>query len=129
VFTRPAGQPLRPSHATYRFHRLCAGADLKTIQDQLGHASIVLTADTYTSVLPPAQHDAAAATAALVMDAGRRLRGDITRKNKCRRARANAHNRKRAAATKPQVNDALAPRETRATCHAKRATGEQPLSA
>jgi integrase len=31
-----------------------AGADLKIVQDQLGHASIVLTADTYTSVLPAA---------------------------------------------------------------------------
>src|SRR3954468_19882178 len=28
-----------------------AGADLKTVQEQLGHTSIVLTADTYTSVL------------------------------------------------------------------------------
>ena len=41
-----------------------AGADLKTVQDQLGHASIVLTADNYTSVLPATQHKAAEATAA-----------------------------------------------------------------
>jgi hypothetical protein len=34
----------------------------QTVQDQLGHASIVLTADTYTSVLPAAQHKAAEAT-------------------------------------------------------------------
>lgn len=27
---------------------LAAGADLKVVADQLGHASIVLTADTYT---------------------------------------------------------------------------------
>jgi integrase len=40
-----------------------AGADPKTAQDQLGHASIVLTADTYTTVLPAAQHQAAEATA------------------------------------------------------------------
>lgn len=67
MFTRPDGIPLRPSHVSTRFRRLrkdtglppvrlhdlrhgaaslahCAGADLKTIQDQLGHASIVLTA-------------------------------------------------------------------------------------
>ena len=31
---------------------LAAGADLKVVQDLLGHASIVLTAYTYTSVLP-----------------------------------------------------------------------------
>jgi len=30
---------------------LASGADLKAIQDMLGHASIVLTADTYTSEL------------------------------------------------------------------------------
>ena len=28
------------------------GADLKTIQDPLGHASVVLTADIHPSVLP-----------------------------------------------------------------------------
>jgi integrase len=32
-----------------------AGADLKTLQDLLGHSSIVITADTYTSVLPSVQ--------------------------------------------------------------------------
>jgi hypothetical protein len=31
---------------------LAAGADLKVVQDQFGHSTIVLTADTYTSVLP-----------------------------------------------------------------------------
>jgi site-specific recombinase XerD len=31
---------------------LAAGADLKVVQDMLGHASIVLTADAYMSVLP-----------------------------------------------------------------------------
>ena len=39
---------------------------MKVVQAMLGHASIVLTADTYTSVLP---HQNAAATAALVMQA------------------------------------------------------------
>jgi hypothetical protein len=37
----------------------------------LGHASIVLTADTYTSVLPCLAHQAAEATADLVRRAGR----------------------------------------------------------
>ena len=40
-----------------------AGADLKTLQDLLGHSSIVVTADTYTSVLPQTQRRCANATA------------------------------------------------------------------
>jgi integrase len=91
VFTRPDGRPYHPNSLTHRFQKLVAaaglppvrlhdlrhgaatlaheaGADLKTVQDQLGHASIV-TADTYTSVLPPAQHRAAEATARLVLAA------------------------------------------------------------
>ena len=54
-----------------------AGTDLKTISDQLGHSSIVLTADTYTSVLPAAQYKAAEATARLVLDAARHERNKI----------------------------------------------------
>jgi hypothetical protein len=57
-----------------------AGADLKIIQDQLGHASIVITADTYTSVLPQAQRRAAEATARLVLHAARQDRAKIKRK-------------------------------------------------
>jgi hypothetical protein len=50
---------------------LAAGADLKAIQDMLGHASIVLTGDTYTSVLPEVARQTADGIAALVMAAGR----------------------------------------------------------
>jgi hypothetical protein len=50
---------------------------VKTISEQLGHSSIVLTADTYTSVLPAAQHKAAEATARLVLDAARTERNKI----------------------------------------------------
>lgn len=57
---------------------LAAGNDLKTVQAMLGHASIVLTADTYTSVLPSLARQSAEATARLVLIAanttGRRLR-------------------------------------------------------
>ncbi|MEU4725495.1 site-specific integrase [Nonomuraea dietziae] len=57
---------------------LAAHVDLRTVQGQLGHASIVLTSDTYTSVLPELHHAAAEATARLVLAtarrAGRRLR-------------------------------------------------------
>src|SRR5262245_61565709 len=52
----------RPGQGQLRCHRICAatlalaaGADLKTVQDQLGHSSIVLTADTYIARLMPPQ--------------------------------------------------------------------------
>jgi hypothetical protein len=44
-------------------------ADLKVIQQMLGHSSIVTTADTCTSVLPEAVHRAAQATADLIIKA------------------------------------------------------------
>jgi hypothetical protein len=48
-----------------------AGADLKAVQEQLGHATVVLTADTYTSVLSESQPEAAEAIARLVLDTGK----------------------------------------------------------
>ncbi|WP_432981934.1 tyrosine-type recombinase/integrase [Dactylosporangium sp. CA-233914] len=103
VFTRTDGQPLHPNYLTHRFRRLCglaelppvrlhdlrhgaaslahqAGADLKTVQDQLGHASIILTADTYTSVLPERQRRAPAATAELVLTAARAVRKQMKKR-------------------------------------------------
>ncbi|MFG1955197.1 tyrosine-type recombinase/integrase [Micromonospora sp. NPDC048830] len=103
VFVRSDGTPIHPGYASCRFRLLVhqtnvppirlhdlrhgaaslaheAGADLKTIQDLLGHASIVITADTYTSVLPLAQRRCADATAKLVLTAARRTRDKI-RKN------------------------------------------------
>jgi integrase len=97
LFTRKDGQPINPNYATTRFRKLTeraglppirlhdlrhgaaslaheAGADLKTLQDLLGHPSIVVTADTYTSVLPDSQRRCADATAALVMAAARHTR-------------------------------------------------------
>jgi hypothetical protein len=107
VFTRPDAQPYHPNSFTKRFRFLAdlcglppvrlhdlrhgaaslahtAGADLKTVQDQLGHASIVLTADTYTSVLPTAQHKAAEATACLILTTARNTRAKIRRKDRSR---------------------------------------------
>jgi len=49
-----------------------AGADMKTLQHQLGHASIAVTADIYTTVLPAVQRRCAKATAQLLRDTGRR---------------------------------------------------------
>lgn len=102
VFTRPDGQPYHPGYFTQRFPTLVekstlppirlhdlrhgaaslahnSGADLKTIQAQLGHSRIDTTADVYTSVLPAAQHQAAAATAELVRNAARERRAAIGR--------------------------------------------------
>ncbi|MFI6162931.1 tyrosine recombinase XerC [Micromonospora haikouensis] len=94
VFTGPDGMPIHPGYLTQRMRLLVnraglppirlhdlrhgaatlareAGADLKAVQDQLGHATIQLTADTYTSVLPESARRAAEATARLVLDAGK----------------------------------------------------------
>jgi integrase len=95
VFTTTDGQPLHPDFLTRRFRALVtnsglppvrlhdlrhgaaslahsAGVDLKTVQEQVGHSSIVLTADTYTSVLTDKHHKAAEATARLVLAAAAR---------------------------------------------------------
>ena len=50
---------------------LASGTELKVVQGTLGHASIVLTTDTYVSVLPQLYHDSARATARLVLRAVR----------------------------------------------------------
>lgn len=94
VFARPSGRPYTPGHLTRRFIKLvrrehlppirlhdlrhgaatlalAAGADLKVIQAMLGHASIVLTADTYTSVLPDVARRSAEAVAAEIMTAAK----------------------------------------------------------
>ncbi|XVU30696.1 tyrosine-type recombinase/integrase [Actinoplanes sp. CA-054009] len=108
VFVRTDGLPINPNYATTRFRKLLdraglppvrlhdlrhgaaslaheAGADLKTLQDLLGHSSIVVTADTYTSVLPQIQRRCADATAQLVLAAARRTRKKI--KSKARKNR------------------------------------------
>ncbi|MCC5581395.1 site-specific integrase [Microtetraspora sp. AC03309] len=102
VFTRRGGSPVAPDYLTYRFHRLversglppvrlhdlrhgavtmalAAHVDLPVLQGQVGHASIVLTADTYTSVLPELHHRAARATARLVLSAARRTARKVRR--------------------------------------------------
>jgi hypothetical protein len=112
VFVRHDGSPIHPGYASTRFRLLVtragvppvrlhdlrhgaaslahqAGADLKTLQDLLGHASIVITADTYTSVLPPAQRRCADATATLVLAAARRTRNKI--RNNSGRNKPGAH--------------------------------------
>jgi integrase len=89
VFTQDNGEQLRPSWVTDRFttlateaglppirlHDLRHGAatlalaaktDLKVVQAMLGHSSITVTSDTYTSVLPDVAREAAEAAARLI---------------------------------------------------------------
>lgn len=98
VFTRPRGDPLSPDRLSRTFRALvaehglppirlhdlrhgaatlalAAGVELKVVQDMLGHSSIVLTADTYTSVLPEVAHRTAEKTAVHILKAGRLVPG------------------------------------------------------
>ncbi|NNM97548.1 MAG: site-specific integrase, partial [Candidatus Dormibacteraeota bacterium] len=83
IFTTALGRPRCGTAVTHTFHRLLAeagvrqrtfhtlrhsaatlmlagGVDLKTVSTMLGHSQIGLTADTYASVLPGLQREAAA---------------------------------------------------------------------
>jgi integrase len=98
VFTGLRGDPLAPDRLSRTFRLLTVetgmppirlhdlrhgaatlaladGVDLRVVQDMLGHCSIVLTADTYTSVLPEVARRAAEQVAALVLRAGRLVPG------------------------------------------------------
>ena len=97
VFTTRTGKPVGPDWLTRLFRRLvaasglppvtlhglrhgaatlalAAGTDLKVVQDQLSHSTVVLTADTYTSVLPETARAAAEDTAAMLFPAPARRR-------------------------------------------------------
>jgi integrase len=89
MFTDTDGSPLHPATISARFQELIAqaglppirlhdlrhgaatftlatGADLKIVQDLLGHSSITITADTYAHVLPELARDTAEAAARIV---------------------------------------------------------------
>jgi integrase len=108
VFTCLNGDPMAPDRLTRIFKKLAAlaglppirlhdlrhgaaslalsaGVELKVVQEMLGHSSIVLTADTYTSVLPDVAHAAAEKVAALIIKAGCLVPG--TRRSRRRQAR------------------------------------------
>jgi hypothetical protein len=102
-----------------------AGADSKTL---LGHSSILVTADTYTSLLPQIQRRCADATALLVLSAARRTRkkiktkarenrpdrGPITAAPGAAKPRTGAStSTKRKPSVKPPVRKPSAPRQRR----------------
>lgn len=89
VFTRADGELVHPNFVTRHFAHLiaaahlppirlhdlrhgaatlalAAGTDMKVVQEMLGHSSITITADTYTSVLPEMSRAAAQAAANLI---------------------------------------------------------------
>ncbi|TCO45867.1 tyrosine-type recombinase/integrase [Actinocrispum wychmicini] len=113
LFVNKRGDPLSPGYFTHSFRRLAAqaglppirlhdlrhgaaslslaaGNALKTVQNMLGHDSIVLTADTYTSVLPCLDHKAAEATADLVLRAAQRTARKLRRRPRQGRRRSRA---------------------------------------
>ena len=98
VFTDTVGSPLVPAKLSDNFRRLIkasglppvrfhdlrhgaaslelsVGADLKLVADQRGHSSIVLTADTYVSILPQLVHDTVEDVARLLLKNGLRVPG------------------------------------------------------
>ena len=89
MFTREDGSQLHPDTVTTAFERLhrdaglppirlhdlrhtaaslalAAGVPLKVVSEQLGHSSLAITADTYTSVLPAVAQAAAEAVAGVI---------------------------------------------------------------
>ena len=89
VFTREDGTALHPDVVSRTFERICrtaglppirlhdlrhtaaslalqAGVPLKVVSEQLGHSSLAITADTYTSVLPAVADAAAEAVASII---------------------------------------------------------------
>lgn len=89
TFTDDSGQPFHPQWITNEFYRLsheaglppiqvhgarhtaaclmhAAGADIKDIQETLGHSSQVLTGDTYTTLFHTTSTTTAQATATLL---------------------------------------------------------------
>jgi integrase len=128
VFTNQRGAPLNPDRLTRLLYELTAaaglppvrlhdlrhgaaslalqaGADLKVVQDQLGHSSVVITADTYVSVLPDVARQAAEDTATLILQTGRLIPGT----NRPRRPQRTTKPRK----TRPRGTTGTPPRRGR----------------
>jgi hypothetical protein len=92
--------------------------DLKTVQEQLGHTSIVLTADAYTSVLLDLHFKVAEATARLVLKAAARNPG--------RRHRSKISPPKSAAPDQPTRPEPVRPKRSRTNKRADK--GRAPVT-
>ena len=148
VFTNLNGDPMPPDRLTRHFRQLCdaaglppirlhdlrhgaaslalaAGAELKTVQDQLGHSSIVLTADTYISVLPQVARQSAEDTATLIIQAGYLVPGST------RRRRTGSRTSRRRAPNAPRTTSLAHPARQIGHPHRQRpsASGPQPSAA
>ncbi|MFB7947844.1 hypothetical protein ACFC6L_23350 [Kitasatospora phosalacinea] len=75
---------------TATFPARTGGCDLKVIQAQLGHSTIITTADTYTSVLPQTAPDSAENTAKVITDAARTMSRSIRHRRVKPRSAAHA---------------------------------------
>ena len=95
VFTKGDGSPIDPEKVTHAFARVARGAGLtgvrfhdlrhthaslmlqagvhpKVVSERLGHASVTITLDTYSHVLPGLQEDATARFSEVLATAGSR---------------------------------------------------------
>ena len=69
-------RPFKPAFRIYDLRHTCAtllllaGESLKVVSERLGHATITLTADTYSHVLPTMQRAAAAKLDAMFGSSG-----------------------------------------------------------
>ena len=54
--------------ATATTAALAAGVPAKVVSERLGHASVMITLDTYSHVLPSMQEDAASTVAKLILE-------------------------------------------------------------
>ena len=66
VLERTSGSGFRPTDLRSVTLRLVNGEHPKVVQEMLGHASITLTLDTYSHVLPGMQEESAARLNALL---------------------------------------------------------------
>ncbi|MFC5744756.1 tyrosine-type recombinase/integrase [Actinomadura rugatobispora] len=127
VFTNLNGDPVAPGRLTHVFQKLIAehdvlpirlhdlrhgaatlaltaGVELKVVREMLGHSSIVLTADTYASVLPEVAHRAAEQTAAHLLRAAGVVPGTTRRRGRApARRRRSARRRTRAGLVRRKV--------------------------
>ncbi|GAA1828780.1 tyrosine-type recombinase/integrase [Actinomadura chokoriensis] len=142
VFTNLNSDPVAPGRLTHVFQKLiaehdvppirlhdlrhgtatlwvAAGVQLKVVQEMLGHSSIVLTADTYTSVLPEVAPTAVEKTAAYLLPTAGVVLGTARRRGSAPvRRRRPAASRTRAGlvrrrSTAPRPEPGVAPHAAR----------------